>query len=91
MSKFSLKWAAIVLAVAACGCGKPGEDQLPVFSVKGTVAYNGQPMKGASIVLVPNQHDRKLRMPPFGVVGEDGTLPSRATPRATAPRRASTK
>lgn len=60
--------------MVACGCSKPREDQLPVFSVSGTVTYNGQPMKGASIVLVPSQHDRRLRMPPFGVVGDDGSF-----------------
>ena len=63
-----------LLLVSVMGCSRHNDDQLPVFAVSGTAMYNGQPMTGASIVLVPSQHDPKLRMPPFGVVGSDGAF-----------------
>src|SRR5262245_53947543 len=77
--KSSDRRRAVTAAIALCaivptlGCGQRG-DQLPVYSVKGIANYNGKPMKGASIVLVPSKPDSKLKMPPFGVVGEDGSF-----------------
>lgn len=65
--------ALAILAIAS-SCSKPREDRLPVFPVTGTATYNGQPMKGASIVLIPSQPNPLLKVPPFGVVGADGSF-----------------
>jgi hypothetical protein len=72
--KFLCSAVACLVLLLAVGCGKSENDQLPVFLVRGTALYNGKPMTGASVVLVPATYDPKLRMPPFGVVGADGAF-----------------
>lgn len=63
----------LLSCVVGAGCAKPQDERLPTFTVTGKANYNGQPMRGASIVLIPATHDPKLKMPPFGVVGADGS------------------
>lgn len=62
-----------LVLIAAVGCGKD-PNQLPVSEVTGSVTYNGQPMRGASVSLIPAVPNPKLKIPPFGEVKEDGTF-----------------
>lgn len=73
-SDFATGLLALLVMTRVVGCSGPQGDELPVFAVRGKAHYNGQPMTGASIVLVPSHHDPKLRMPPFGVVAVDGSF-----------------
>jgi hypothetical protein len=73
-SAFLTGFLALLVMILVVGCSARQSDELPVFAVRGMVHYNGQPMTGANIVLVPTHHDPKLRMPPFGVVGVDGSF-----------------
>lgn len=45
--------AIAFVAAAAIGCSKPAPLQAPVFPVKGTITFKGQPIQGAVVVLHP--------------------------------------
>ncbi len=40
-------------ALAASGCGKPQDGQVPLFPVKGQISWEGGPIPGALVVLHP--------------------------------------
>lgn len=53
------------------GCSKP-TDRLQTFPVKGVVTYNGTPLVGADVSLVPVTPNLKLKIPPRAVTDKDG-------------------
>ena len=53
------RFVVIVLCVAMSGCGG-GSDGPPLGRVKGTVTYQGQPLKNATVVFLPNQQGVRL-------------------------------
>ena len=52
-----MRWAPVLMTVAflATGCG--GEDYPETYPVTGVVTYQGSPVQGADVVLVPSNPD----------------------------------
>jgi hypothetical protein len=70
-------WSALVIAIAfgaMQGCSGGSEDRPELFPVKGAAKYNGQSMTGGCVSLVPVTHDSRVKIPPFGLVDEDGVF-----------------
>jgi hypothetical protein len=67
-----LSAAIAVLAFAGCGEAKP--QQVPVFPVKGTITFKGEPTVGATIGLHPKTAPAEAYPSPRASVGVDGTF-----------------
>lgn len=74
MLRASMATSLAIAATVAVGCSQGDADRLETYSVHGTAKYNGQPMAGASIVLIPESPSPKQKMPPFGRIDSDGSF-----------------
>ena len=45
--------SAAIAAIALAGCGEAKPQRTPVFPIKGTISFKGQPMPGALVALHP--------------------------------------
>ncbi|MDB5339417.1 MAG: hypothetical protein JWN70_5036 [Planctomycetaceae bacterium] len=54
--------ALLLAAVPGCGAGKPAWEQ--VFPATGTLTYNGKPIEGAEVVLLPKDDEVPDRVRP---------------------------
>jgi hypothetical protein len=69
--------AALFLAGAqglTVGCGKVGQDRVPVVPVYGRVAFDGKPLPGAMIVLHPKNGGSISAPAPRAHVEKDGSF-----------------
>ncbi len=72
--KFAMSILLLFL-VGLAGCGSSTDaNQLPVFPVKGQLAFHGKPASGAYVVLHPKAAVGSKVIPPRGQVREDGTF-----------------
>jgi hypothetical protein len=72
--RFTILALLPLLAVLA-GCGSSQDpNQLPVYPVKGQLAFRGKPAAGAFVVLHPKAATNIKVVPPRGQVREDGTF-----------------
>jgi hypothetical protein len=74
MSKRSGWWVGVCVALCLVGCSKTDPDRLQTFPIKGVVTYNGAPLVGADVSLVPVTPNPKLKIPPRAVTGKDGAF-----------------
>jgi len=67
--------ALLPLLAGLAGCGSSQDpNQLPVYPVKGQLAFRGKPATGAFVVLHPKSNTGSNVTPPRGQVREDGTF-----------------
>lgn len=72
------KWtifSALLLVATIAGCGSSTDpNQLPVFPVKGQIAFRGKTPSGALVVLHPKNSASGIEVRPSGHVRDDGTF-----------------
>src|SRR5262249_33438863 len=56
------------------GCGEAQLQRLAVYKVQGKVSYQGKSPVGASVCFHPASADKRMPVPPRGVVADDGTF-----------------
>jgi hypothetical protein len=61
-------WLILLAALCCTSCSKSGYN-----SVRGKVLYKNEPIEGVTVTFHPKGKS-KLREPPVGVTGEDGTF-----------------
>ena len=64
-----LRLGLLLLFLLPAGCGS---DTL--YPVEGSVTFNGQPARGATVVFFPEGDDSLTAVVPSGGVGDDGTF-----------------
>jgi hypothetical protein len=68
--------ASILLTapLLAGGCGKAGQERIPVVPVDGAVTFDGKPLPGAMIVLHPKNGGATTAPTPRAQVEKDGSF-----------------
>ena len=76
-NKFGLvrsKWVALMLAVILAGCGKAQQPWEQGYPASGVVKFQGQPLAGAVITLIPQDRDFPNSVRPTAVTDEEGAF-----------------
>jgi len=70
----TLRWWALGLAAAACGCGKGEPPRVAVAPAEGKVVYKGKPAAGAVVTLLPAGNESADALKPRGTADKDGVF-----------------
>jgi hypothetical protein len=69
-----LAWVAIALATMVTGCGQAKQPWEKVYPASGVVKFQGQPLAGAVVTLIPQDADFPNSVRPTAITDEDGAF-----------------
>jgi hypothetical protein len=69
-----LTWLAIALATTLTGCGQAKQPWEHVYRASGIVTFQGQPLAGAVVTLIPEDGDFPNTVRPTAITDEEGAF-----------------
>jgi hypothetical protein len=72
--RFRSAWVATMLAVMFAGCGKAQQPWEQVYPASGVVKFQGQPLAGAVVTLIPQDREFPSTVRPTAVTDEEGAF-----------------